>query len=64
MSETLPQRLECAHVKAGAVATVTIAMRAIPGAPTRAVDLDTETRCCTLCAARMVAALRLLETNG
>jgi hypothetical protein len=59
------QRFQCSHVRAGQnAATVTCAMKAIEGAPTRAVDLDTETELCTLCSARMVSALVQLEKDG
>jgi len=42
-------------------AIVRAVLQIIPGAPTRADDLDTETRLCGVCAAKLVWALGKLE---
>jgi hypothetical protein len=61
----MTQKTQCSHIRDGHnAATVRVTMKAIEGALTRAVDLDTETELCTLCAARITSALMLLEKDG
>lgn len=61
----MTQRFQCSHIrKTQHAPIVTCAMKTIPGAPTRADELDTLTELCMLCAGRMVAALVQLERDG
>lgn len=58
-------KYECKHVREKqnpAISTVT--HQAIPGAPTRAEDLGTETQLCTICSGWIINLLAQLEQRG
>jgi hypothetical protein len=60
-----PTESACAHVRDGVHPPITVVIqRTLKGAPTRADDLNTETKLCLICSGYVISTLQRLEKSG